>query len=123
MNHTHREYKRSSDWTNLPFALLTEEQIQKRIIMARILEHSFSIESRAYNERYNNNQADDTYNDDIHKAAIFRLFDDLLAVRQAEMKEYVQLIVDETGIHDEHELSYLRWAAEDFYWSQEIPPR
>ena len=125
MDHLHREYKRSSDWTNLPFILLTEEQIQKRKIMARIQEHNFVIESRDFDTRLSENPP--TYQDlcwkDFHRTAIFSLFGELMEIRQAEMKEYVQLIVDESRIEDEHKLGYLRWSAESFFWSQDIPPR
>ena len=93
--------------------------------MARIQEHNFLIESREFDMRLSKNPP--TYGDlcwkDFHRPAIISLFGELMEIRQAEMKEYVQLIVDESRIHDERKLGYLRWAAESFFWSEDIPPR
>ena len=48
-----REAKENSDWTNKPFALISDIKKSKRRVMVEILEKQYDLESRKY-EQVNN---------------------------------------------------------------------
>ena len=131
-----REAKENSDWTNKPFALISDIKKSKCRVVVEILEKQYDLESRKY-ERVNDNkrsfhQYEDYKTDFQIRYCQMELFRELDHLRNQEMVKYADFIWNEiyndtffdgARAPTEDELDIIHREAMKYFKETEVPPR
>ena len=131
-----REAKENSDWTNKPFALISDIEKSKRRVMNEILEKQYDLESRKYeqvdDQKRSRHQYEDYETDFQIRYCQMELFRELDQLRNQEMVEYADFIRNEiyndtffdgASAPTENDLDILHREAMRYFKGTEVPPR
>ena len=131
-----REAKTNSDWTNKPFALISDIEKSKRRVMNEILEKQYDLESRKYervdDKKRKHHNYEDYETDFMIRYCQMELFQELDQLRNQEMVEYADFIRNEiyndtfwngASAPTEEELDVFHGEAMRYFKETEVPPR
>ena len=128
-----REAKENSDWTNKPFALISDIEKSKRRVMVEILEKQYDLESRKY-ERVNDKKRNFYHYEDYETDFQIRycqmeLFWELSNQKMVKYADFIRNEIYNDTFFDgataptPEELDILHREAMRYFKETEVPPR